>query len=300
MLMDLRRLSCFLAVAEHGGFTPAARAMAMSQPAVSLAVKELESELGVRLFDRRGRRVQLTPAGEALLGPAAQVMRDLDTGRAAVRSVAGLESGSLSLCCLPTLAHEPVSGLVGRFRREHPGIVVELSAPDAHSDLVGLVRNGRCELGVADAAALVEDLVSHELAVQPLQVILPPGSRSGPMRMSELRDVPIVATPPGTSTRRLLEEAFESAGVRPDVAVVAAPREAILPLVVAGAGAAIVPEPLAAVARRLGAAVGEPVPAISRRVVLAHRPGPLAPGARSFVELALGGAPGPEGVGGRS
>ncbi|HEX3460771.1 MAG TPA: LysR family transcriptional regulator [Acidimicrobiales bacterium] len=75
--MDLRRLEHFLAVADHQGFTAASRAVSVSQPALSLAVKELEAELGTVLFHRLGRRVVVTPAGAALIGPARQALRDV-------------------------------------------------------------------------------------------------------------------------------------------------------------------------------------------------------------------------------
>ena len=109
--MDSRRLQHFVAVVDHGGFTAASRATFVSQPALSLAVKELEAELGIFLFDRIGRRVQLTDAGHALIGPARQVLRDIDTGREAVEAVSGLESGVLSLASLPTLAADPTADL---------------------------------------------------------------------------------------------------------------------------------------------------------------------------------------------
>jgi hypothetical protein len=97
---------------------------------------------------------------------------------------------------------------------------------------------------------------------------------------------PFIAAPPGTSSRRLLDEALTGAGLSPRIAVVTAQREAILPLVLAGAGAALLPEPLTQVAARLGAVVSDPHPPITRSIVLAHRPGPLAPAARRFLELA--------------
>lgn len=70
--MDLRRLGHFLAVADHGGFTRASKAVFVSQPALSLSVRELEEELGAELFYRAGRSVRLTPAGKALLGRPAR------------------------------------------------------------------------------------------------------------------------------------------------------------------------------------------------------------------------------------
>src|SRR4051812_48772522 len=102
--MDVRRLRLFLAVVDGGGMTRAADAEHVSQPSVSQAIRELEAELGPALSHRLGRRVVLTAAGEALVEPARRVLRDLDTGKAAVEAVAGLAAGRLDLVALPTLA----------------------------------------------------------------------------------------------------------------------------------------------------------------------------------------------------
>ncbi len=292
--MNLRRLTYFLAVVDHGGFTAAARAVFVSQPALSLAIKELEHELGTELFQRLGRTVRLTAAGEVLVGPARQALRDVETGKAAVQAVVGLRGGTLSLASLPTLAAHPLADLIGRFRRMHPDVVVDLSAPEDTAELVALLRTGQSELGICEHVALPDDLVTYQLEVQRLLVIRPPGSPrpAGPLHLRDLADTPMVATPLGTSSRRLLEEGFATAGVTPMVAVVTAQREAILPLVLGGAGAALVPESMAIVAEHLGAVIAEPRPAVRRQIVVACRPGPQAPAAQGFLALLDGGAPG--------
>ncbi|HEX4244497.1 MAG TPA: LysR substrate-binding domain-containing protein [Acidimicrobiales bacterium] len=289
--MDLRRLTYFLAVVDQGGFTSAAKAVYVSQPALSLAIKELEHELGTELFDRLGRSVRLTAAGEALVGPARQVLRDVETGRAAVEAVAGLRGGSLSMASLPTLAAHPMAELVGRFCRRYPQVAVDLSAPEDTADLVDLLRTGQCELGIGEETGLPDDLRTVPVEVQRLLVILPPGSpgRAGSIRLADLGDTTMIATPLRTSSRRLFEEGFAAAGVEPTVSVVTAQREAILPLVLAGAGASLVPEAMAAMAARLGAVVAEPRPAVERRIVVAARQGTLAPAARAFLGLLEGG-----------
>lgn len=287
--MDLRRLTYFLAVVDHGGFTSAAKAIFVSQPALSLAVRELEEEVGTELLYRLGRGVRLTAAGEAFASPARQALRDIEIARASAASIAGLETGSLALGSLPTLAADPLADLIGRFRTAHPGVIVDLAAPEDTASLVALLRDGRCEIGLAEPVSLPETLATHELGAQRLLVILPPGTdrRRRTLSVEELERVPFIATPEGTSSRRLLDEAFAAVGLTPNIVVIAAQREAILPLVAAGAGAAMVPEALAERASRLGAVVATPRPKITRRVVLVHRPGPLAPAARRFLELAL-------------
>jgi LysR family carnitine catabolism transcriptional activator len=286
--MDSRKLAHFVAVAEHGGFTAAAKAAYVSQPALSLAVKDLEAEVGAQLFTRIGHRVSLTAAGSALLGPARQVLRDLETGRAAVAAVTGLLSGSLSLASLPTLAADPTARMVGEFRRHHPGVRVDLAAPEDSDDLFTLVESGSCELGVTDAVDVPGSLAAISLGIQELVFILPPGSETGredPLAVLERAEVPLVVSPAGTSTRRLLDQHIRDLGREPTLAVVSAQREAILPLVIAGAGAALVPEVMASIAEKLGAVVAHPNPPAVRDLVLVHPLGPLSPAASRFIEL---------------
>jgi DNA-binding transcriptional LysR family regulator len=288
--MDSRKLAHFVAVVDHGGFTAAARAVFVSQPALSLAVKDLEAELGVDLFTRIGHRVRLTPAGVALLEPARRVLRDLETGRAAVAAVAGVLAGSLSVASLPTLAADPLSGMVGDFRRHHQGVRVDLAAPEDTEDLFDLVESGKCELGLTEATDVPGALKAVSLGAQELVFILPPGSApngESPFEVAELGEMPLVVAPGGTSTRRLLDRQFEAMGRQPTLAVVSAQREAILPLVVAGAGAALVPVAMALIAEGLGAVVARPTPPAIRDLVLVHRHGILAPAAERFVELSV-------------
>jgi LysR family carnitine catabolism transcriptional activator len=286
--MDLRRLRLFLAVVDHGGMTRAAEAEHVSQPSVSQAIQELEAELGTPLFHRVGRRVVLTPAGEALVGPARQVLRDVETGQAAVAAVAGLERGRLDLGTLPTLAIDPVAPLIGAFRVAHPGVTIALADPADTVALDDLVASGACEIGVAVTAPTSANFETHALGTQDLLAVLPPGSPA-PARnltIAALARFPLVTAPAGTATRSQLEEAFAAAGVTPDIAVVASQREAILPLVLAGAGATIYPRALAEQAARLGATVAPLRPPLTRTVFLFHRAGPLSPAAAAFLTLA--------------
>jgi LysR family transcriptional regulator, carnitine catabolism transcriptional activator len=288
--MDSRRLGIFLAVVDEGGFTAAGDALDMSQPAVSQAIRELEADLGATLFLRIGRGVQLTPAGAALVLPARQAQHDLQTGRRAVEEVAGLAAGRLDLACLPTLAVAPLAPLVGAFRAEHPGIVIALSDPEDTAELLEFVRSGESEVGLVEPVRS-EGLVTVPLGRQEFLVVLPPGSRARhPFRLRDLAALPLVATPPGSSTRGLLDDALARSAGRASIVVEAAQREALLPLIVAGAGAGLLPRPLAEVASALGCVVVEPRPPVSRAVALVHRDGPLTPAAASFIELAVGGS----------
>jgi DNA-binding transcriptional LysR family regulator len=285
--MDSRRLGIFLAIVETGGFTAAADELGMSQPAVSQAVRELETDLGTPLFHRIGRQVALTSAGEALVLPARQARHDLEVGRRAVEDVIGLTSGYLDLACLPTLAVAPLAPLVGAFRVAYPAVRIRLADPGDTDDLVELVRSGRAEVGIVEP---VESAHLHTVPLggQEFLAVLPPGTPAPePLPLGQLAQLPLVAAPVGTSTRSLLEEALRRVGGRASVVVEAAQREALLPLIVDGAGAGLLPRPLADVARALGCVVREPRPTVARSVTLLHREGPLTPAAQRFVDLAV-------------
>jgi len=285
--MDSRRLGIFLSVVDEGGFTAAADALGMSQPAVSQAVRELEGDLGAALFHRIGRGVTLTPAGEVLVLPARQARHDLRLGRMAVEEVSGLQGGRLDLACLPTLAVAPLAPLVGAFRAAHPGVSIRLSDPQDTAELLEFVRSGESEVGLVERLE-AEGLTTVALRAQEFLVVLPPGSTAAsPFGLRDLAALPLVATPPGSSTRGLLDDSLRRSAVTATVVVEAAQREALLPLIVAGAGAGLLPRPLADVARTLGCVVVEPHPKVSRAVALIHRSGPLTSAASRFVELAL-------------
>jgi LysR family carnitine catabolism transcriptional activator len=285
--MDLRKLRLFLAVVDHGGFTRAAEVELVSQPSVSQAIRELETELGTALFHRVGRSVVLSTAGEALVAPARQALRDVDTAQAAVAAVVGLEGGRLDLCSLPTLAVDPLAPLVGAFRVAHPAVGVTLADPDDAREVESLVASAACEVGLTVEEPSDAALRAHRLAEQDLVAVYPPGATVAKhTTFSELARFPLVTGLPGTSTRRQLDEACAAAAVTPEIAVVAAQREAIVPLVVAGAGATMLPGPLAENARRLGATVVPFRRRVRRPVLILHRRGTRSPAAEAFLETA--------------
>jgi len=287
--MDERRLRYFLAVVDEGSVTRAAERLRVAQPSLSQALRAFESELGVQLFHRVGRGLRLSTAGDALVGPARQILRAIEEARHAITGVLELQSGTLEIAALATLAVDPMADMIGRYRARYPGVEVRVLEPESADQVSAQVREGACELGAAHLPLPRDQLISHPLGKQELQFVLPPDTPADerPLGARELARTPLVVSPPGTSTRMLLEQALAAVGVTPRIAVQTAAREAIIPLVLAGAGAALLPAPLAAEARRRGATVRSARPPISRTVGLIHRRGPLSAAAGAFLELAL-------------
>jgi DNA-binding transcriptional LysR family regulator len=287
--MELRQVDYVLGVVDHGSFTRAAAALHVSQPSLSDGIRRLETELSVRLFHRLGRSVELTDAGRAFIGPARQLARDRDALLASVAGVRGLDAGTLDFVALSTLAADPLGRLVGRFRDAHPGIAVRIAAPDDLAAVDAMVLDGRCELGLTELPPRREELVAVALERQEIVAVCPPGTRlsaPGRLPLGRLRELPLVMTPRGLSTRDLLDRALASAGVEPVIAVETSQREAIAPLVLGGAGVSFLPAGLADPLAEQGAVVARLVPTLTRTIGLVHRPAPLTPAARAFVELA--------------
>jgi LysR family carnitine catabolism transcriptional activator len=284
--MDLRQVEYVVAVVDHDGFTRAAEALHVAQPSLSQGVRRLEAELGVRLFDRVGRGVRLTAAGQAFLGPARQLLRDRIEVQAAVAATRELLSGTLDLVAIPTLAVDPLAPLVGAMRRAHPGIHLVVHEAGSTADLVEMVREGAAELGCTDLTTVGPDLRSVLLAEQEILVALPPGRDDGARTLRRLASVPLVVGPTGTSTRDLVDAAFRAAGLTPNVAVECGTREAVMPLVLEGAGAAFLHAPAAAEAAARGASVASVSPRLTRPVGFVHAGRPLSPAAARFLSLA--------------
>jgi DNA-binding transcriptional LysR family regulator len=289
--VDRRQLRCFVAVVDHGGFSRAADELGVAQPSLSQSIAALEKKIGVELFHRLGRGVRLTAAGEALLEPVRQILRDFTVAEDSVARVGALAGGTLDVAAIPTLV-QPLAELVGVFRRDHPEVVVRAPEVSAVDGVESAVAAGVCELGLTELPCSAEDLRSIELGRQPFQLVLPPSSEVvDPFPLRRFDRLRFVATPTGTSSRSRLDEALAHtrAGAA-DVCVETGHRDALIALVLAGAGAAFLPEPMAADARKLGAAVASTTPVISRRYGIVHRPAPLSPAAQAFVGLAREGA----------
>ena len=174
--------------------------------------------------------------------------------------------------------------------------MVRVHEPESTAGVSSLVRDGTCELGLAPLPLRTQGLRTLALGEQELLFVLPPGgalphdarardaasdeplaaaasdeplaaaASDQPLAAAALREIPLVVSPPGTSTRALLEQALAAVGVSPQIAVETAAREAIVPLVLAGAGAALLPAPLAREAERRGAVARAARPRILRRI----------------------------------
>ncbi len=255
--MDRRHLEYFLAVAESGSFTRAAALLRIAQPSLSHSIAVLERELGSDLFDRLGRGVKLTPAGEALLEPARRTVRSFALAKGAVRSVAEGGFGHLSIISGTLWAIEPLVRMIGEFRLVYPAVQFTVSDPSTRSEVPDAVRLGEADFGLLDGKAPAGALASRWLVDHELVAVLPVRSSVSALSVTVADLVPLglISTPRGTALRTLLDEQLEAAGQPAEVAVETAHLASVVPLVLAGAGAALLPEGLASDAAAKGARV---------------------------------------------
>lgn len=270
--------------------------MHVTQPALSQGIAQLERELGVPLFKRTPRGAVLTPAGKAAVEPARQALRGLSAVQSAALAVTGLAGGTLDIASLPTMAQSPVSELVARFRRLHPKVTVSIQSPAQTrvSEVAEMVRTGLCELGVTEGEPDLPEMkgfTTLSLGRQDYVAALPAAAQlntEGEASWEEVLACGLIVGPWWESSRpaAYLDRTLGRRAWRKHVAVRIDHRDAYLPLVVSGAGAAILPRYSAHLAGAAGARVAELTPALWRSVVMIRTDDPLSPAAAAMWQLA--------------
>lgn len=241
--MELRHLRYFTAVAETCHFGRAADRLHMAQPALSQAIRQLESELGASLFTRTTRQVSLTPAGEFLLEEARRVLRAVDDSAEGVRRVAEGRKGLARLGFTGTAAFTQLPSIARTLQRELPEVALEV-----HGDLLtpeqceGL-REGSLDLAVLRPPVAGEGLVVRTIEVEPLVLAVPAdhplADRAGPA-LTDLRTEGFVLYRAAAINEAVLR-ACRDAGFTPHRAHEAPSTAVLLALVAAGLGVALVP-----------------------------------------------------------
>lgn len=287
--MTLRQLEIFLAVARARSFRRAAEAVALSQPALSQQVKELERELGTPVFDRLGRTVGLTDAGRLLEEHARRVFATLQGAREAIEELRGLDRGTLRLGGSTTPGIYLLPRLLGRFKARHPGVALSLCIGNTR-EIEERVRATDVDLGLVGGhvADRRETCVEARL-VDRLALIVAPGHpwpRRRAIAPERLADECLLVREPGSATRRVTERALARAGITMRAGLELGHTEAIKRGVRAGLGVAFVSR--YAIEAELASGqlrvVGVRGLTIERHFhVIRHDAKSLAPAARAFL-----------------
>lgn len=289
--MERRQLEYFVAIVEHGGFTHAARALRVAQPSLSRAIGKLEHELGVALFHRVGRNAVLSNAGELMVERARLVLRDMDALRATAQAVGTSAAGRVDVAATSSSALEPVISTVAALRDRHPGVMVSTRSALSATEVVTMVLHGRCEVGVCASRERPagRGLITHHLRDEEFLVVAPPGitlGADGAVTRADLRGLRFVVTKPGTAVRALFDQIAGTVG---DLTIAAevGDRSVVLPMVLRGIGASLMPDGWRDLARRAGAEVYHFSPRERLPQWLVHRSGPITPATQAFLDTTL-------------
>jgi DNA-binding transcriptional LysR family regulator len=212
--MDLEALQTFLAVAETGSFSRAAERVYLTQPAVSKRIAALETSLGTRLFDRIGRRVQLTEAGQALLARTRGILNELEDVRRSLTNLSGHVAGPLSLATSHHIGLHRIPGALKRFHARYPEVRLDLRFMDSEQACHAVMR-GELELAVVTLPpARLPQLESELVWDDPLEVVVAPAhplAAHASVATRALIEHPAILPGPGTYTREIILKALGAA-----------------------------------------------------------------------------------------
>ena len=215
MHLTLRQLKVFEAVARHLNYTRAAEELHLTQPAVSMQVKQLEASLGIALFEQLGKRIHLTEAGAEGLGYARAITQQLDELEGVLNRMKGLGGGRLRIS-VATTANYFIPTLLGSFSRRYPDVTVSLDVTNRETLLRQLAEN-TVDLVVMGQPPAEADVEAQVFMDNPLVVVAPPdhplaGKKKIPL--TRLQDETFLVRESGSGTRIAMERFFNERGMR--------------------------------------------------------------------------------------
>ncbi|MFD3436019.1 LysR family transcriptional regulator [Streptomyces sp. NPDC058685] len=270
-MIEARHLRVLRAVAATGSFSAAARSLGCTQPAVSQQMKALEASAGTPLLIRTGREMRLTQAGEALVRHASGILAGLTAAEEEIAAIAGLRAGRVRLVSFPSGSSTLVPTALAALRAAHPGTRVSLVEAEPPRS-VEMLRGGDCDVALAfrydGGEAEWDDLVVRPLLTDRLVGLVPEGHRlaaSATVTVADLAEESWIAGCP--RCRRQLVEVCEKAGFTPRIDFATDDYPAVIGLVGAGLGVAVLPELALESVRPKGARTVTVVPAVEREIV---------------------------------
>jgi LysR family transcriptional regulator, transcriptional activator of the cysJI operon len=207
------RLKVFRAVAQHLNFRKAAEHLFLTQPAITLQIKALENDLGVRLFDRSANRVTLTAQGSTLLRYAGKIAQLAAEAEQKLSSEDGQFSGELALGVSTTIAQYVLPWLIGAFLDEHPRVQLSLHSGNTE-EVVQLLLDGKVSIGLIEGPARERGVHVEPFMRDELVLIAPPNSDAAHFSPQQLLGSGLLMREQGSGSRRVVETALEKAGFK--------------------------------------------------------------------------------------
>jgi len=207
------RLKVFRAVAEHLNFRKAAEHLFLTQPAVTLQIKALEDDLGVRLFDRAAGRVSLTRQGRVLLSYAQRIAAIVSEAEQQLAAGEGQLSGELALGVSTTIAQYVLPRLLGAFLEEHPRVQFSLHSGNT-AEIAELLLDDKVSIGLIEGPARHREVHVEPFMEDELVLIMPAGSNSDNFSREQLVSSTLLMREHGSGSRQVVETALEKARLK--------------------------------------------------------------------------------------
>lgn len=270
--MELRHLRYFVAVAEERHFGRAAERLHMAQPPLSQQIRQLEGELGTRLFARTTRKVDLTRAGELFLERARRILADVECAALDAQRAERGEVGRLAVGFTGSATYELLPAIATALRTELPDVELELHGEMLTPAQVEALLSGALDVALLRPPVNAPELTVHVIRREPLIAVLPADHRlagASAVRLADLRDDPFITYPSHFRSviHEAVEEACRKAGFRPEVAQEVAETSTVVSFVAAGLGVALVPASVQHL--RVTGAVYRPLAGSTEEVALA-------------------------------
>ena len=289
MNVNLKLMHTFLLVAEHSSFCRAAEVSNRSQSAVSMQIRQLELQLGVSLFHRTTRRVQLTREGELLLVCARKAVAELQTGLRQIKDAVDIQRGRLTLACAPTLAATRLPEILATFQKSYPGVTAHVREL-ASAEMLDCIRRQDVDFGIGPRSSNATEFQFQPILLDEIFALIPTSmdvSQREAISLLELSHIPTLVLTGSSAMQTLLEKAQRAAGITLNIKYEVQQVQTQIAMATAGLGAAILPR--IAIPPRLDPRVrAVPIvdpPLVRELCVVTLRGQLLSPVAARFVEM---------------
>jgi DNA-binding transcriptional LysR family regulator len=239
--LSMRQLRVFISAAKHHSFNKAAIELSLTAPAISMQIKELESDMGVMLFARVGRRVELTTAGEYFLVYAKRIIETMRDAETTLTRFQGKEAGVLKIGLVSTAKYF-LPQLLSRFKEDHFGVRIKLEVRN-RDQMVALLRDGEIDLAImgrtpVDLDTRIEAFAAHPHAfiANPKHLLASENSIS-PMALSQME---IITREEGSGTRAIMQRFLNDRGLTPQISMEMSSNESVKQAVIANLGISFV------------------------------------------------------------
>jgi LysR family carnitine catabolism transcriptional activator len=246
MNVTVKQIRIFIEVARQLSFAAAAKHLHLSQPAISLAIQNLEQHVGGKLFDRNTRHLELTPEGQLFYPTAAALLNQWSDALEDVNNLFTLQRGKLNMAVMPSFAANDLPDIVACYHQQYPNInlAIENIVMDQAIDKV---RKGRCELAVIFAGQNMQGVNFTPLFSDQFMLISAPSDHSGVQKSSKAPDLktlhgkPMIVMDKDSSVRRWVDDAMKTESIQPQIVAEVNQLETLGRLVAKGLGVGVVP-----------------------------------------------------------